>query len=192
MKFNRKTISNILFFGFIIFLFTPFGLGTRAKFTQGFAYVKSFMFTPSVAKLEERTSLDTYNVSFKGIVSANDTNLESLKGNVVFINYWATWCPPCIAEMPMIKSLYRDYKDKIEFLFVTNEDQTKVARFYKKHDYDFPTYNAISKLPQQIDYASLPTTYILDKNGKVALLEYGAANWNSDAVRNLLDKLIKE
>ncbi len=192
MKFNRKTLSNILFFGFIIFLFTPFGLGTRAKLTQGFAYVKSFVFSPAVENSEERTSLDTYNVSLKGIASANDTNLESLKGKVIFINYWATWCPPCIAEMPMIKSLYTDYNDKIEFLFVTNEDEAKVSRFYTKHNYDFPTYNVMSKLPEQIDYATLPTTYILDKNGKVAVLEFGAANWNSNKIRKLLDDLIAE
>ncbi|RPD98818.1 TlpA family protein disulfide reductase [Aureibaculum marinum] len=192
MKFNRSTISNILFFGFIIFLFTPFGLGTRAKLTQGVAYVRTLVFSPSVEKSEERISLDTYNVNLKGLVSANDINLKDLKGKVVFINFWATWCPPCIAEMPMIKSLYTDYNGKIEFLFVTNEDQKKVKQFYTKNNYNFPTYNLISKLPKQIDYTTLPTTYILDKNGKVALFETGAANWNSDKVKQLLNDLISE
>lgn len=192
MKLNRKTISNILFFGFIIFLFTPFGLGTRAKLTQGVAYVKTLVFSPAVENLQERVSLDTYNVSLKGIVSAKDTNLESLKGEVIFINYWATWCPPCIAEMPMIKSLYADYNDKIKFLFITDEDEAKINRFYTKNNYNFPTYNLKSKLPEQINYTTLPTTYILDKNGKVALLEHGAANWNSGKIRKLLDDLIAE
>ena len=192
MKFNRKTISNILFFGFIIFLFTPFGLGTRAKLTQGIAYAKSFVFSPSVETVEERVSLATYDVNFKGIISADDIHLETLKGKVVFLNYWATWCPPCIAEMPMINSLYADYKDKIVFLFVTNEDPSKVKRFYSKNEYDFPTYHVISKLPEQIEYQTLPTTYILDKNGKIALSEFGAANWNSKTVRALLDTLLEE
>lgn len=192
MKFNKKTISNILFFGFIIFLFTPFGLSTRAKLTQGFAYVRTLVLSPSVEVVDERAALDTYDISLKGIVSANDINFESLQGKVVFLNYWATWCPPCIAEMPMIKSLYADYNDKIEFLFITNENRGKVMNFYTKNEYDFPTYNVTSKLPEQIEYQTLPTTYIIDKNGKIALSEYGAINWNSKSVRALLDSLIEE
>ncbi len=192
MKLNKKTILNILFFGFIIFLFTPFGLGTRAKLTQGFTYVKSFIFSPSIEKVEERLTLDTYDLSLQAIVSAEDVNLESLKGKVVFINYWATWCPPCIAEMPMINSLYADYKDKLVFLFITTDNKQKVERFYKKNDYNFPTYNQLSTSPKQIEVATIPTTFILDKEGKLALSEYGAANWNSDKIRMLLDKLIEE
>ncbi|MET2985064.1 TlpA family protein disulfide reductase [Aureibaculum conchae] len=192
MQFNKKTLYNILFFGFIIFLFTPFSLGFRAKFNQGFAYVKTLVFSPSVDKPEERIALDTYDLSLKGIVAANDINLESLKGKVVFINYWATWCPPCIAEMPMINSLYGDYKNKMVFLFITTDSKGKVEKFYTKNDYDFPTYNQLSKPPKQIEVSTIPTTFILDKNGKIALSEYTAANWNSEKVRQLLDDLIEE
>lgn len=192
MQFNRKTISNILFFGFIIFLFTPFGLGTRAKLTQGITYVKTIFFSPSVKNIENRMTLDTYDLGLKGIVSAADVNLVSLKGKVVFINYWATWCPPCIAEMPMINSLYADYKDKLVFLFITTDNKEEVQRFYTKNGYKFPTYNQPSNGPEQLEVATIPTTFILDKEGKLALSEYGATNWNSDKIRDLLDNLIEE
>ncbi|WP_117882929.1 TlpA family protein disulfide reductase [Aureibaculum luteum] len=192
MKLNKKTISNILFFGFIIFLFTPFGLGTRAKLTQGVTYVKTLLFSPSVEQIDKRLAVDTYDLKFEGIVSANDINLESLKGKVVFINYWATWCPPCIAEMPMINKLYLDYNEKLAFLFVTTDNKEKVEKFYGKNDYNFPTYNQMSKAPKQLEVSTIPTTFILDKNGKVALSEYGAVNWNSNSIRELLDKLIEE
>ncbi|MBJ2172802.1 TlpA family protein disulfide reductase [Aureibaculum sp. A20] len=192
MKLNKKTISNILFFGFIIFLFTPFGLGTRAKLTQGITYVKTLIFSPSVEQIDKRLTVDTYDLKFKGIVSANDMNLESLKGKVVFINYWATWCPPCIAEMPMIHKLYLDYNEKLVFLFVTTDTKEKVEKFYGKNDYNFPTYNQLSQAPKQLEVSTIPTTFILDKNGKVALSEYGAVNWNSNSIRELLDKLIEE
>ena len=192
MKLNKKTISNILFFGFIIFLFTPFGLGTRAKLTQGITYVKTLLFSPSVEEIDKRLTVDTYDLKFEGIVSANDINLESLRGKVVFINYWATWCPPCIAEMPMIHKLYLDYNEKLVFLFVTTDSKEKVEKFYGKNDYNFPTYNQLSKAPLQLEVSTIPTTFILDKNGKLALSEFGAVNWNSNSIRELLDKLIEE
>ena len=192
MKLNKKTISNILFFGFIIFLFTPFGLGTRAKLTQGITYVKTLLFSPSVEEIDKRLTVDTYDLKFEGVVSANDINLESLKGKVVFINYWATWCPPCIAEMPMIHKLYLDYNEKLVFLFVTTDSNEKVEKFYGKNDYNFPTYNQLSKAPLQLEVSTIPTTFILDKNGKLALSEFGAVNWNSNSIRELLDKLIEE
>ena len=190
MKLNKKTIYNILFIAFIIFLFTPYGLGVKSKLIQGITYVKTFVFSPSAANVDERIELDTYDFKLKGIANATDLNLESLKGKVIFINYWATWCPPCRAEMPMIQKLYDDYKDKIVFLFLTSDDQFKVEKFYVDHSYEFPTYNLLSNPPQQIDTKSIPATFILDKQGKVAISEFGAEDWNSNTVRKLLDELL--
>ena len=192
MKLNKKTIYNILFFAFIIFLFTPYGLGVKSKLIQGITYVKTFVFSPSAANIDERIGLDTYDLQLKGIANATDLNLESLKGKVIFINYWATWCPPCRAEMPMIQKLYDDYKDKIVFLFLTSDDQFKVEKFYVDHSYEFPTYNLLSNPPQQIDTKSIPATFILDKQGKVAIAEFGAEDWNSSKVRKLLDELLQQ
>ncbi len=192
MQLNKKVISNVLFFGFIIFLFTPYGLSTKAKLTQGITYLKTFIFPPSVTDLLEREKLDTYDFKLQGIVDTTDINLKSLKGKVVFINYWATWCAPCIAEMPMIQKLYDDYKDKVEFVFITSDKTAKVEKFYSNHNYNFPTYNMLSNPPKQIDTRSIPATFILDKQAKVALAEFGPADWNSDKVRNLLDKLLAE
>ena len=192
MKLNKKTVYNIIFFGFIIFIFTPYGLGVKSKLIQGITYVKTFILSPSAANIDERIELDSYDFKLKGIANANDVTLESLKGKVIFINYWATWCPPCRAEMPMIKKLYDDYKDNIVFLFITSDDRSKVEKFYTDHSYEFPTYNMLSNPPQQIDTKSIPATFILDKQAKVAIAEYGAADWNSAKVRKLLDELLQQ
>ncbi len=192
MKLTKKTIYNILFIAFIIFLFTPYGLGVKSKLTQGVTYVKSFIFSPAVAMADDRVELDTYDVRLKGISNSTDVNLESLKGRVVFINYWATWCAPCRAEMPMIKKLYDDYKDKIVFLMVTSDDNSKVEKYYSKNNFEFPTFNLISNPPEQISTQSIPATFILDKQAKVALEEFGPADWNSSAVRKLLDELLEQ
>jgi len=192
MKLNRKTISNILFFGFIIFLFTPLGMGSRVKLTQGVTFVKTLIFPPSAVEDNKREGLDTYNFGLSGIANASDVNLESLKGKVILINHWATWCPPCRAEMPSLKSLYKDYSNNVEFLFLTSEDKSIVDKFYQNNNYKFPTYNMLSNPPKQITTRSLPATFILDKKGKVVLAEIGAADWNNSKVRKLLDKLINE
>ena len=191
MKLNRTTLLNILFFGFLIFIFTPFGLGTRAKLTQGITFIKTLIIPPKVETIENRKEFNT-NLSLKGIVNATDINLNKLEGKVVFINYWATWCPPCIAEMPSIQSLYNDYKDKVEFIFITSDASPKVLKFYKANNYNFPTYNLQSNPPDVINTRSIPATFILDKNTKVALSQFGPENWNSAKARELLDKLLAE
>jgi thiol-disulfide isomerase/thioredoxin len=192
MKLTKKMIYNIIFFGFIIFLFTPYGKTTKAKILQGVTYVKSMLISPSVSSVENRVEVSSFNAELKGIYNANNMNLSEVKGNVVFLNYWATWCPPCVAEMPSVQSLYDDYKDKIAFVFITQDDLNKVDSFYKKKDYNLPTYNLMSAIAQEISTRSLPTTFIIDKKGKVALRETGASNWNSGKVRKLLDGLLAE
>ncbi len=191
MKFNKSMLSNILFFGFLIFLFTPYGLSTRAKLTQGVTYVKTLLMPPKAEAVNERIEFNT-DFSLKGITNATDVNLSELKGEVVFINYWATWCPPCRAEMPSLQSLYDDYKGKVSFVFITSDEKSKVDAFYTKHNYELPTYNILSNPPKEIDTKTLPATFVIDKKGKVALSEFGPANWNSNTVRELLDNLISE
>lgn len=191
MTFKRKYISNLLFFGFIIFLFTPYGLNTKAKITEGLLYIKGILMTPAVKSTEERITLENFNVNLKEVSNARDINLNSLKGKVVFINHWATWCGPCRAEMPSLNKLYRDYADKVSFIFLTNDPKKAVDKYYEAYNFDFPTYMPISALPQQINTTTLPATFILDKEGRIILEEFSPADWNTTSVRELLDKLIE-
>jgi len=191
MKFNKKMLGNILFFGFLIFLFTPYGLNTRTKLTQGITYLKTVILPPKADAVENRKGFNA-NFPLKGIVNATDVNINELNDKVVFINYWATWCSPCRAEMPSIQSLYDDYKDKIEFIFITSDNKSKTEKFYKTYNYDFPTYNMLANAPEEISTQSIPATFILDKQAKIALSEFGPANWNSDKVRKMLDELLTQ
>ncbi len=192
MKLSKKMIYNILFFGFIIFLFTPYGTGTKAKLIQGVTYIKTMLIPTSANDAKDREKISSLELSLKGISNASDINLKSLKGKVIFINYWATWCPPCKAEMPSIQALYNDYKDKVAFVFITSDKKTKVDAYYTANKYNLPTYNMLSNPASQINTRSLPTTFIVDKNGKVALKKVGALNWNSTKVRKMLDTLLIE
>ena len=118
--------------------------------------------------------------------------LSELKGQVVFINFWATWCPPCIAEMPSIQNLYTDYKDKVEFLLVTNDPYSEINEFLSKNNYDFKILRPVTFNTSVFDVSTIPRTFLIDKTGRIIIDETGAANWNSDKVRLVIDNLLKE
>lgn len=181
MKFTKKGISNIVFVVIIGLLIYP---PTKEYF------IKLVSFSPSTIKVDERKQLESYNWKLKGLNTPNlDFNIT--KGKVVFVNFWATWCPPCRAEMPSIQKLYNDYKDKVEFIFVSNEDWNIIDTFYKSQNYDFPIYNPLSRRLEEFKSKTIPATFIIDKKGNIVIEKRGAANWNSDKTRLLLDKLLE-
>ncbi|PHQ56294.1 MAG: thiol-disulfide oxidoreductase [Lutibacter sp.] len=178
---TKKTISNILFIMLVAMLLYP---PTREW------GMRQIAFAPSIENAENTESIDSYHWELKGL-NTPTINFKELEGKVVFINFWATWCPPCRAEMPMIQNLYNDYKDKIAFVFVTNEDWNTVSTFFGKKGYDLPIYNSISRPPQKFtETNSIPASYLIDKKGAILISKVGAADWNSKKVRNLLDELI--
>lgn len=133
------------------------------------------------------------NVSWELLSETNEHfDLKDANGKVVLINFWATWCPPCIAEMPSLQELYNDYNDKVIFLFVTNEDFETVNKFKLKKAFNFDVYQPLSAPPEVLTTRSIPKTFIIDKHGAIVVEESGAVNWNSETVRNQLDDLISE
>lgn len=181
MKFTKKGISNIVFVVIIGLLIYP---PTKEYF------IKLVSFSPSTIKVEERKQLESYNWKLKGLNTEN-IDFNSTRNKVVFVNFWATWCPPCRAEMPSIQELYNDYKDKVEFVFISNEKWNIIFEFYTKNDYNLPTYKVLSAIPNQLKSKTIPATFIIDKKGNIVIEKRGAANWNSDKTRLLLDKLLE-
>lgn len=182
----KKKISNGVFFTFVLLLLIP---ATR---TQIQIFLTRYIsFSPSVVSEESRELLDTYQWSLKGI-NTQDLNFTAAKDKVVLVNFWATWCPPCIAEMPSMQKLYDRYKDKAEFVFVSNEVDSVLHKFMRTKNYDFPIYRAISNTPPLLYGTSLPTTYLLDQKGNVVIKKEGAADWNSSSVHETIDALLAE
>lgn len=130
------------------------------------------------------------------LVSINDgvqTSLESFKGSVIFLNYWATWCPPCIAEMPNIQSLYEDYREdkRIKFVMVSlDEDREKARAFVRRKEFTFPVYYLAGRRPKNLQSTVIPTTFVINQNGKIVTSRRGMANYNTDRFRAFLDTLI--
>jgi hypothetical protein len=94
--------------------------------------------------------------------------------------------------MPSMQDLYNDYGDKVTFMFVTSDDRQKVENFLKRKNLDLPVYYPASETPETLKSKLLPTTYIINKEGKIVVAETGAADWNSSKTRTLIDGLLSQ
>lgn len=121
-------------------------------------------------------------------------SIANYRGKVVFLNVWASWCPPCIAEMPSIASLYADFKndDKVEFLLVSvDEDFEDAKEFVESRELDLPIYHYRGKDPEIFDSDVVPTTYVITPSGRIAMEKKGMAAYDSPQFVEFLNKLKK-
>ncbi len=133
----------------------------------------------------ETTNLDFYFKDGNGTVRS----LKNFEGDVIFMNVWATWCPPCIAEMPSIHSLYQDFKDEenISFILVSvDEDFSDAVEFMKTRGYDLPIYHYRTKAPGTFESTAIPTTYVISPDSKIVLEKQGFAKYDTDEFKNFL------
>lgn len=121
--------------------------------------------------------------------------LGDQKGKVVFINFWATWCPPCIAEMPAINKLYSSFEEneKVMFLMVdVDNSPAKSQKFMDKRKFDLPVYTPASPIPPSYLGGSIPTTLVLNKYGKVVFKHEGMGDFSNEEFKNFISQLIAE
>jgi len=119
-------------------------------------------------------------------------SLEDLKGKVVFINFWATWCGPCVAEMPTIQTLYSKFKDKKDVAFVILEvesNKEKATKFMTNKKLDLPVYYPASEIPSEFFRGRMPTTLILDKEGGIAHITEGMADYSGQDIVDFLNEV---
>jgi len=110
----------------------------------------------------------------------------------IFVNLWATWCPPCIAEMSGINDLYKKYKGRVHFVLLNDESASKIKAFAQDHQYQNLPFYRYQFVPNDFSTRSIPTSFIISKKGIVVLSKKGAARWDSDKVQKLLDDLLSE
>lgn len=120
----------------------------------------------------------------------NITSLEALKGKVIFMNFWATWCPPCIAEIPSIDKLHKDMGDEVAFVMLSLDQDFELAKaFDKRKGYNMPIYAPASNLPPMYQSSAIPTTYVIDAKGNLALTHKGMADYNDEGFKKFLRSL---
>ena len=183
----KKSWFSILFYGLIILLiFTP-----AAKSWLLQQVVSTGIFK---AEIKQDASESLPAAAAFSFTDANGkvASTADLKGKVVFINFWASWCPPCRAEMPSLENLYKKLKDNnnLVFLFINEDnDADKAINYLQKNNFTIPFYNASADVPVEIFNGSLPTTIVLNKEGKVVLKHTGMAQYDTEKFVRQLTQL---
>ncbi|MCR5890712.1 TlpA family protein disulfide reductase [Hymenobacter sp. J193] len=120
-------------------------------------------------------------------------NLSDLRGKVVFVNLWASWCPPCVAEMPGIHALYKKMDPKkVAFVMLSlDENPAKAQAMLRRQGYTFPVYFPAGPLAPPFDSNSIPSTVILGPDGQVAARHNGMAEYDTPEFKAALEKLAK-
>ena len=126
--------------------------------------------------------------------------LSDFDGEVVFLNIWATWCKPCLDEMPSIQEVYDEYHPQgVKFIIVTMGESRNVEKelqrirdFARKNKYTMPFYVAFEKPPAQLMDQAIPVTVYIDADHRIRLRKEGMTNWTLPNWTVPLEKMIEE
>ena len=155
-------------------------------------------FTASGAMLPAPQLPGTGQLSFYGTIEPTWTlqtldgdtmTAEGLRGKVLFVNFWATWCAPCRAELPSIQRLHERLKDaRVVFLLVSDEDLPTIRTFVQKKPWSFEPYHG-GRPPAIFQTTGIPATFVVDPTGMVVYRHVGGARWDDDTVVAFLRSL---
>ena len=126
-------------------------------------------------------------------LDGQEFQMTELQGKVMFLNFWATWCPPCVAEMPGIQRLYDIFKDKnVAFVCISREDPDTVREFVEEHEYSFPIYTMDDERPEAFMSRGIPATFILDQDGDIVFRQEGSAKWDDQSSIDFMNGLLNQ
>ena len=181
---KKGSLINVIFIlAIALILFSPLGFHLKVWVNRVIS------FNPTSIEESEQQVLLSYDWALQDR-QGKIINLDQARGKVIFINLWASWCPPCVAEMPSLQALYDDYQNEVEFYFIARDEKEKIDAFMEKHQYSFPVHYEITHAPAKLKSNSLPTTFIIDRSGSLIVNHTGAARWNGSGSRSILDELI--
>ena len=163
-----------------------------AYITTQRAALSTGVMNASIPDLRQEEETVDFGFSLKHL-AGNRINAEQLKGKVIFLNLWATWCGPCRAEMPSIQKLYTKINnDKIVFVILSiDKDQAlpKVQAYVGKNSYTFPIYMRSGYLTEQLNVPYIPTTFVISKEGMIVYKQVGTKNYNTNKFQKFLTDL---
>ena len=127
--------------------------------------------------------------------SGRQISLRELRGKVVFLNFWATWCPPCVQEMPTMEKLHKTFGQKGLTVLAINyrEDAKEVKEFFSKHKLTFiALLDLDGKVSERFRAWGLPVTVIINKRGEIVGKVIGSRDWHSKEAKEFFAKLLTE
>lgn len=181
---KRSTILTLLVISLVLALFvTPLGYHGKVWLNQLFSVA------PDVIPIPKRDKLENYDWKLKDD-QWDFFSFEKSRGNVVFINFWASWRLPCAAELKGIQKLYDVYGDKVDFYIITDEERPPVEEFMEVKGFTFPVTYLIIGERSPIQVLEPPASYVIDRDGYVVVKEDDITDWDTKSVHRLLDELL--
>ncbi len=128
----------------------------------------------------------------KNIITGQDVTLSAYKGKITLVNLWATWCPPCRAEIPSMNTFYKHYDGKVAIIAISVDESSDnaVLNFANSYNMSFDVAHDNGTLNKIYGTGSIPTTYIVDKDGVIVEKIIGSISWDSPEVYAYFDKLL--
>ena len=128
-------------------------------------------------------------------LNGNLVNLSEFRGKIIFLNFWATWCPPCRAEMPAMEKLHNRLKHK-DFMMIAIDMQEPAEQVKKYFEMNKLTFMALldkdGRIANQFGIRSIPTTFILNKNLKIIGMAIGPREWDSKTSVGMFEQLMEQ
>ncbi|MBI1750706.1 MAG: TlpA family protein disulfide reductase [Acidobacteria bacterium] len=145
----------------------------------------------NAAQQDERATLGEREYGWKlRSLDGREATFGEYRGKVVFVNVWATWCGPCVAEMPGIQALYDAVEQEgAAFVLVSEEKEGTVKSFVEQARYSFPVFTT-GQIPEVFETRGIPATFIVNRQGAIVYKHLGSADWNTDSCRKLLRALL--
>lgn len=188
MKKKKLSVRKIIDTGLLIFIlcllfFPTLRLPVLGNFQR--ILLQTGLFNASIDQNDSNKSIDL-SLELQ-TVDGRIVNTKDWKDKVVFINIWATWCPPCLAEMPNIATLYQDTQNDVEFVLISvDKDREKARDWIDKKQYPVPVYFLKDNLPDALSYQAIPTTWIIDTKGTVRYQHSGLTNYATSSFKEFL------
>jgi thiol-disulfide isomerase/thioredoxin len=142
------------------------------------------------AELPAMTRLGDLQGSFANL-QGHDFTFADLRGKIVILNLWATWCPPCLMEMPSLERLWKHFEPggKVVVLCLS-EERAEDVRSHRVSNMAMPLHVFTSPVPEELQAEGLPTTFIFDQEGRVIFGHTGMAKWDDPEIIAYLEALI--
>jgi thiol-disulfide isomerase/thioredoxin len=193
LNWLRKNLSEVFFFSaFAVVMGTDLRLPVVSTMQRGLLASGLWRATPPAAPVALTSPLAEYPHPLPLLtLDGRPANLRQFRGKAVLVNLWASWCPPCLAEMPGLQALYQKTDtSKVAFVLISLDANPNKARaLLKRKNYTLPVFFPAAPLPAPFDSPSIPSTVILTPSGRLADRHDGMADYDTPEFRAALEKL---
>ena len=182
----KKSLLNVFLVTAIFFLCT---CTAKAQSASGTDMAKAFS-KAGLRLLSSKVSPRDFSLP---TLAGETVGLSQFKGKVVFLNFWATWCGPCRAEMPSMETLYSSYREKgFEILAVNSgESRREVLAYIQEYGFSFPTLlDEDGKVSSGYGIQAIPTSYLIDRDGMIVARIVGSINWDTPEIFAAIESLL--